>query len=51
MAGILRGEIYWADLSPIEGSKQVRHHPILVISHDFFNAKSGTVIGHNELVG
>lgn len=45
MAGILRGEIYWADLNPVKGSEQAGHRPILVISHDIFNGKSGTVIG------
>ena len=45
MAGILRGEIYWADLNPVKGSEQAGQRPILVISHDIFNAKSGTVIG------
>jgi len=45
MAGILRGEIYWADLNSVKGSEQAGQRPILVISHDIFNAKSGTVIG------
>ena len=45
MAEILRGEIYWADLNPVKGSEQAGHRPILVISHDIFNMKSGTIIG------
>ncbi len=45
MAGILRGEVYWADLNPVRGSEQAGYRPVLVISHDIFNAKSGTVIG------
>lgn len=45
MAGILRGEIYWADLNPVKGSEQAGHRPVLIISHDIFNAKSGTVVG------
>lgn len=44
MAGILRGEIWWADLDPTKGHEQAGTRPVLVISHDVFNAKSGTVI-------
>jgi mRNA interferase MazF len=44
MAGILRGEIVWADLEPTLGREQAGHRPVLVISHDVFNERSGTVI-------
>ncbi len=44
MANILRGEIYWADLNPVMGSEQGGFRPVLVLSHDIFNEKSGTVI-------
>lgn len=44
MARLLRGEIYWADLSPIRGHEQAGLRPVLVISHDVLNARSGTVI-------
>jgi mRNA interferase MazF len=44
MAAILRGEIYWADLNPVRGSEQAGVRPVLVISHDIFNQRSGTVI-------
>ena len=44
MARILRGEIYWADLDPVQGREQAGHRPVLVLSHDVFNARSGTVI-------
>ena len=44
MARILRGEIYWADLSPTRGHEQAGERPVLVISHDIFNERSGTVI-------
>ena len=44
MAAILRGEIYWADLNPVVGSEQAGLRPVLVISHDVFNERSGTVI-------
>lgn len=44
MARILRGEIRWADLNPERGSKQGGLRPVLVLSHDVFNERSGTVI-------
>ena len=45
MARILRGDIWWADLNPVRGHEQAGIRPILVISHDIFNQRSGTVIG------
>lgn len=33
-----RGEIYWANLHPRSGSEQQGRRPVLVISHDGFNA-------------
>ena len=44
MAGVLRGEIRWADLDPTRGREQAGRRPILVLSHDVFNERSGTVI-------
>ena len=44
MARILRGEIYWADLGSARGREQTGARPVLVISHDVFNARSGTAI-------
>ena len=44
MAGILRGEIRWADLNPVRGHEQAGFRPVLVLSHDIFNERSGTVI-------
>ena len=44
MAGILRGEIRWADLNPGRGREQTGLRPVLVLSHDVFNERSGTVI-------
>lgn len=44
MAGILRGDIYWADLEPTRGREQAGHRPVLVVSHEHFNTHSGTVI-------
>jgi mRNA interferase MazF len=44
MAGILRGEVRWADLSPARGHEQAGTRPVVVLSHDVFNERSGTVI-------
>lgn len=44
MARILRGEIYWADLNPVRGHEQAGRRPVVIISHDVFNERSGTVI-------
>jgi mRNA interferase MazF len=44
MARILRGDIRWADLNPMRGREQAGHRPVLVLSHDVFNERSGTVI-------
>ena len=44
MAGILRGEIRWADLNPVRGHEQASLRPVLILSHDIFNERSGTVI-------
>lgn len=44
MARILRGEIRWADLNPVRGHEQAGERPVLVLSHDVFNERSGTVI-------
>lgn len=44
MARILRGEIRWADLNPVRGREQAGKRPVLILSHDIFNERSGTVI-------
>ena len=44
MAGILRGQVIWADLDPTRGHEQAGHRPVVVISNEDFNADSGTVI-------
>ncbi len=44
MAGILRGQIRWADLDPTRGHEQSGRRPVLVLSHNVFNDRSGTVI-------
>lgn len=45
MARILRGDIFWIDLNPTIGKEQAGHRPVLIISEDVFNQRSGTVIG------
>jgi mRNA interferase MazF len=44
VAKILRGDIIWADLTPTQGSEQTGKRPVLILSHNVFNEKSGTVI-------
>ena len=44
MARILRGDIRWADLNPVRGREQAGLRPVLILSHDVFNERSGTVI-------
>ena len=44
MARILRGEIRWADLNPVRGREQSGLRPVLVLSHDVFYDRSGTII-------
>jgi mRNA interferase MazF len=44
MAAILRGNIHWADLNPVIGSEQGGLRPVLILSHNVFNERSGTVI-------
>jgi mRNA interferase MazF len=44
MAQILRGDIRWAELNPVRGHEQAGTRPVLIVSHDVFNERSGTVI-------
>lgn len=44
MAAVLRGEVVWADLDPTRGHEQAGVRPVVVLSHDVFNERSGTVI-------
>ncbi|MBW1810558.1 MAG: type II toxin-antitoxin system PemK/MazF family toxin [Deltaproteobacteria bacterium] len=44
MARLLRGDIRWADLNPVRGNEQAGFRPVLILSHDVFNERSGTVI-------
>jgi mRNA interferase MazF len=44
MARILRGDVVWANLDPTQGHEQSGHRPVVVLSRDVFNERSGTVI-------
>jgi mRNA interferase MazF len=44
VARVLRGEVRWADLSPTRGHEQSGRRPVLILSADVFNERSGTVI-------
>ena len=44
MARLLRGEIRWAELSPVRGHEQAGLRPVLILSQDVFNERSGTVL-------
>ena len=44
MASVFRGEIRWAVLDPTLGNEQQGTRPVLIISHDVFNERSGTVL-------
>ena len=44
MAKILRGDIHWADLNPVIGKEQGGLRPVLILSRNIFNERSGTVI-------
>ncbi len=44
MARILRGDIFWAYLDPAIGHEQSGRRPVLILSHEVFNQRSGTVI-------
>ena len=44
MNGVRRGDIYYADLSPVVGSEQGGMRPVLIIQNDVGNKYSPTVI-------
>ena len=44
MARILRGDVVWAGLNSVVGHEQAGQRPVVVLSHDVFNDRSGTVI-------
>lgn len=44
MARVLRGDVFWANLSPARGHEQAGRRPVVVLSNNVFNERSGTVI-------
>ena len=44
MARVLRGDVIWAELSPTVGREQAGSRPVVVLSENVFNDRSGTVI-------
>jgi mRNA interferase MazF len=36
--------VYWAELSPTVGHEQAGERPVIILSHDIFNERSGIVI-------
>ncbi|HYO15326.1 MAG TPA: type II toxin-antitoxin system PemK/MazF family toxin [Thermoanaerobaculia bacterium] len=44
MAPLLRGDIVWADLDPVRGHEHAGRRPVVILSQDVFNERSGTVI-------
>ena len=44
MVSVKRGEIYYADLSPVVGSEQGGIRPVLIVQNDMGNKYSPTVI-------
>ena len=44
MARLLRGDVVWANLDPTLGHGQSGRRPVVIVSQDVFNARSGTVI-------
>ena len=44
MARILRGDILFADLNPVRGHEQAGLRPVVILSQDVFNERSGTVV-------
>lgn len=43
-SGVKRGDIYYADLSPVVGSEQGGMRPVLIVQNDTGNKHSPTVI-------
>lgn len=44
MARVLRGDIFWAEFNPTVGHEQAGQRPVVILSHDVYNDRSGIVI-------
>lgn len=40
----VRGEIYWANLEPVQGSEQGNSRPVLIVSNNLMNENAQIVI-------
>jgi mRNA interferase MazF len=40
----LRGDCFWADLDPTEGHEQAGRRPVLVLSENRYNERSGMIV-------
>ena len=46
---VKRGDIYYADLSPVVGSEQGGIRPVLIIQNDVGNRHSPTAVSYTHL--
>jgi mRNA interferase MazF len=44
VARLVRGSVCWAELGPVRGKEQAGRRPVVIMSQDVFNERSGTVI-------
>ncbi|HIJ74042.1 MAG TPA: type II toxin-antitoxin system PemK/MazF family toxin [Candidatus Hydrogenedentes bacterium] len=44
MARTLRGDVRWANLNPVRGPEQAGRRPVVILSREVFNERSGTAI-------
>jgi len=44
MAGVLGGEVHWANLNPTRGHEKAGTRPVVILSRAVFSKRSGTVI-------
>jgi mRNA interferase MazF len=44
VARLVRGSVCWAELGPVRGKEQAGRRPVVILSQDVFNERSGTVI-------
>ena len=47
--GLKRGEIFFAELNPVQGSEQGGIRPVLVVQNDVGNSHSPTTVSYTHL--
>ena len=50
MSIVKRGEIYYADLSPVVGSEQGGMRPVLIVQNDTGNASQSTGLNRDSII-